>query len=113
MHIMPMTTASSYKSEFWLTGSQDGTIKVWHSKHWDLLRTFISHSSSIVKDLQIINLAELYGIILYRPFCKERLIALYLTVIFCTKKELPLSVSFHDHRAKTERVNYKKGEKIA
>ena len=48
MHIMSMTKAGTYKNEYWLTGSQDGTIKIWNSKRWDLLRTFITHSESII-----------------------------------------------------------------
>ena len=49
LHLMPMTCASSFKSDYWLTGSNDGTIKLWNSKNWGLYRSFISHHSSILQ----------------------------------------------------------------
>jgi WD40 repeat protein len=49
LHLMPMTCASSFKSEYWLTGSNDGTIKLWNSSNWGLFRSFISHNASILQ----------------------------------------------------------------
>ena len=43
-----MTRISWSSSNQWITGAEDGTIKVWNAKNWELMISFISHSSPIV-----------------------------------------------------------------
>ena len=47
LHVTAMTQLA-WCTNGWVTGAEDGTIKVWHRLNWQLLISFISHGSPIV-----------------------------------------------------------------
>ena len=49
LHVTTMTRLGCCSSGNWVTGAEDGTIKVWSKDSWQLLISFISHSSPVVE----------------------------------------------------------------